>query len=36
MNVSKKWLPYVIAALILLAVAQFAVIGAGAAGWFRH
>lgn len=36
MNIRKKWLPYVIAALVLLAVAQFAAVGAGVAGWFGH
>jgi hypothetical protein len=36
MHLRKKWLPYVIAALVLLAVAQFAVIGAGVAGWLGH
>jgi hypothetical protein len=36
MHVRKKWLPYVIAALVFLALAQIAVSGAGVAGWFEH
>jgi len=34
MQVRKKWLPYVIAVLVLVALVQFAVSGAGVAGWF--
>jgi hypothetical protein len=34
MNISKRWIPYVIAVLALLAVAQIAIVGAGAMGWF--
>lgn len=36
MHVRKKRIPYLIAALVLLAVAQIAVSGAGVAGWFGH
>lgn len=36
MHFRKKWLPYAIAALVLLAVAQFGVVAAGVAGWLGH
>jgi hypothetical protein len=36
MNVNRKWVSYIIAGLVLLALAQFAVVGAGIAGWFGH
>jgi hypothetical protein len=36
MHFRKKWLPHVIAALVLLALAQFAVVRAGVAGWLGH
>ena len=37
MNFRKKWRAYLIAgALAILALGQFAVIAAGAAGWFNH
>lgn len=34
MNISKKWIPFVIIVLALLAVAQIALVGAGAMAWF--
>ena len=34
MNINKKWISFVIVILALLAVAQIAIVGAGAMGWF--
>ncbi|EJC70738.1 hypothetical protein Rleg5DRAFT_6561 [Rhizobium leguminosarum bv. viciae WSM1455] len=34
MNIGRKWIPFVIIVLALLAAAQIAIVGAGAMGWF--
>jgi hypothetical protein len=37
MDFKRRWRAYLVGgALVLIALVQFAVVGAGAAGWFNH